>query len=372
MKERSVIVSVSTEEGAFFFKSEESRLNWAKGKRFLPRESVNNVTMDREGNFFASTLTEGVFLSNDEGKTWRLSNKGLHVRKVWTVEADRHQNGLVYAGTQYGHLFKSNNSGTSWEEVTGLYTAPNRENWGIDWGFGTTGLTIHTIKSDPHKKGRLYIVAAGNGTYRTDDDGETWRSLKSGIVESCPTLRYKFRPSIPSVEDKTAVEEHLNAVHSCTHKIALSSAKPGTIYQQNHCGVYVSTDSGNKWRDISRSDKDRHGFPIVITEGKRESLFVIPAYQGECKKHNSCIQGQIMVNRSDNDGKTWKTLSKGLPKGMHTVVLRDGMAQDSLDLPGVYFGTSTGELFWSIDLGETWKELANGLGRIQGVSAFAV
>lgn len=372
MKDSSVVVSVSTDGGAYFVKSDENRGKWSKGKRFLSGESVNNVAMGGEGRYFASTLTEGVFSSTNGGKTWNPSNRGLHVRKVWTVEVDKHQDGLLYAGTQYGHLFKSNNFGKTWEEVTGLHSALNRENWGIDWGFGTTGLTIHTIKSDPRKKGRLYIVAAGNGTYRTDDGGETWKSLKNGIIGSCPTVSDKSHPSIPTVEDKMAVKEHLNKVHSCTHKLALSSSKPGTIYQQNHCGVYSSTDSGNKWNDISNSKKDRHGFPIVLTDGKKESLFVVPAYQGECKKHNSCIQGQITVNRSDNGGKTWKTLSKGLPKGMHTVVLRDGMAQDSLDVPGVYFGTSTGELFGSTDLGETWNMVANGLGRIQGVSAFVI
>lgn len=370
MNDNNVTVSISTENGAYFLRSDENRKKWSKGKQFLAGESVNNVEMDKQGQFFASTLTEGVFSSRDGGKTWNPSSRGLNVRRVWTVEADEHQDGLLYAGTQYGHLFRSTNSGKNWEEVTGLYTAPNREKWGIDWGFGTTGLTIHTIKSDPNKKGRLYIIAAGNGTYRSDDSGETWKSLKSGIIESCPTIKQKKRPSIPKIGEPDEIAEHLNGVHSCSHKLALSGLKPGTIYQQNHCGVYASSDSGNKWKDISHSNADRHGFPIVVAEGKKESVFVIPAFQGECKKHNSCIKGQITVNRSDNGGKTWKSLNKGLPNGMHTVVLRDGMAADSLQEPGVYFGTSTGEVFGSIDLGESWVKIASGLGRIQGVSVF--
>ncbi len=364
MKDDTVIVSVSTVNGAYFFKSDENRKKWSKSKHFLTGESVNNVAMDRKGHFYASTLTEGVFSSKDKGKTWKLSNKGLHVRKVWTVEVDNHEDNVLYAGTQYGHLFKSNNSGSTWEDVTGLYTAPNRENWGIDWGFGTTGLTIHTIKSDPRKKGRLYIVASGNGTYRSDDSGETWKSLKNGITGSCPTQKGESRPSIPNDV------EHLNQVHSCTHKLALSRSKPGTIYQQNHCGVYASTDSGDKWTDISHSNEVRHGFPIVTVEGKRDSLFVVPAYQGSCKKHNSCIQGQITVERTEDGGKTWETFSEGLPKGNHAVVLRDGMTQDSMKEPGIYLGTTHGDLFGSTNSGETWAKVAGGLGRIQGVSAF--
>lgn len=370
MKDKSVVVSISTENGAYFLKSDEGRKKWTKSKRMLSGESVNNVTIDGDGRLFASTLTEGVFSSGDKGEKWKPSSRGLHVRKVWTVEADYHRDGVLYAGTQYGHLFRSENSGKSWDEVVGLHGAPSREKWGIDWGFGTTGLTIHTIKSDPNRRGRLYIVASGNGTYRTDDDGETWKSLKSGIIEACPIVRDESHPTIPTDGEADKIEEHLNMVHSCSHKLALSNAKPGTVYQQNHCGVYVSTNSGDKWKDISNSRTDRHGFPIVTTNGKKESVFVIPAFQGECKKHNSCIQGQIKVNRTEDGGKTWKTLSRGLPKGMHTVVLRDGMAQDGLREAGIYFGTSTGEVFGSRDNGESWNKLASGLGRIQGVSAF--
>jgi photosystem II stability/assembly factor-like uncharacterized protein len=372
MRNSTVVVSVSTENGAYFLKSDEERKRWSRGERLLPGESVNNVAIDGEGMLYASTLTEGVFLSGDKGKTWKPSNRGLHVRKVWTVEADRHQTGLLYAGTQYGHLFKSTNSGKSWDEVTGLYDAPNRDKWGIDWGFGTTGLTIHTIKSDPNRKGRIYIVAAGNGMYRTDDGGETWKSLKKGIVESCPIVNEKNPPTIPNADERKRVAEHLKSVHSCTHKIALSNTTSGTIYQQNHCGVYVSTDNGNNWQDISSSNQDRHGFPIIAAGRSKESVFVVPAYQGECKKHNSCIKGSIRVNRKESSGKGWKVLSNGLPREVHSVVLRDAMAEDSLDEPGIYFGTSSGNLFGSTDLGESWKKIASGMGRIQGVSSFVL
>lgn len=178
MKDNTVVVSVSTEKGAYFLKSDEWRNKWSRGQRFLSGESVNNIAIDGEGMLFASTLTEGVFKSSNNCKTRKPSNRGLHVRKVWTVEADKHHARLLYARTQYGHLFRSTNSGRFWEEVTGLYDASDRNKWGIDRGFGTTGLTIHTIKSDPHKRGRIYIVAAGNRTYRTDDSGDTWVSLK--------------------------------------------------------------------------------------------------------------------------------------------------------------------------------------------------
>jgi hypothetical protein len=43
------------------------------------------------------------------------------------------------------------------------------------------------------------------------------------------------------------------------------------------------------------------------------------------------------------------------------------MAIDALDTPGLYFGTSTGQVFASADEGETWTEIASYLPAIASV-----
>jgi hypothetical protein len=43
------------------------------------------------------------------------------------------------------------------------------------------------------------------------------------------------------------------------------------------------------------------------------------------------------------------------------------MTVDSSDTPGVYFGTSTGQVFASSDEGETWSEIASYLPSISSV-----
>jgi hypothetical protein len=53
-------------------------------------------------------------------------------------------------------------------------------------------------------------------------------------------------------------------------------------------------------------------------------------------------------------------------------VLREGMAIDTHDTPGVYFGTSTGQVFASADEGESWSELASYLPSITSVEVAIV
>ena len=57
--------------------------------------------------------------------------------------------------------------------------------------------------------------------------------------------------------------------------------------------------------------------------------------------------------RSENGGKSWRRLTKGFPKkhGYFTI-LRDAMDFDHLKTPGVYFGTTTGQLWLGREGGE--------------------
>ena len=66
-------------------------------------------------------------------------------------------------------------------------------------------------------------------------------------------------------------------------------------------------------------------------------------------------------------------MRKGLPQeDAHLGVLRQGMAIDQHDTPGLYFGTSTGQLFASADEGETWSEIASYLPSISSVDVAIV
>lgn len=362
------VVAVATTEGGYLLSSDSERRSWRKSK-VLKGESVNSFACNTDtGTIYAATLTDGVFQSKDAGRTWKPSSRGLNVRKVWTLEIDRRRPSRIYAGTHYGHLFRSDDGGTTWEEEVGLHTAPGRNEWGVDWALGTLGLCIHTVRVDPQKAGRVYLVASGNGAYRTDDGGKTWKRIRNGTQEGCPVGTWPEPPDLSQEKSQKALTQHLKEVHGCTHKIAVSSKNPEVLFQQNHCGVFESHDSGESWVDISAGNDVRHGFPIVLTENGSSAIFTVPAYQGICKKHNSCIRGQLAVYR--RTGGSWEKLTNGLPKGVHTCVLRDAMATDGKREPGVYIGTITGEVFGSLDSGSSWFPMMTGAGRVQGVNSF--
>ena len=83
--------------------------------------------------------------------------------------------------------------------------------------------------------------------------------------------------------------------------------------------------------------------------------------------------GQAAVWRTRDAGSKWQRLDKGLPQeGAHVGVLREAMAIDGYDDPGLYFGTSTGQVFASADEGDSWNEIAGYLPGIWSVEVAVV
>ena len=79
MKDDTVIISVSTVNGAYFFKSDENRKKWSKSKRFLTGESVNNVAMDGKRSLLCIHSDRGSILIKGQRK-----KLGNYLTRVFT------------------------------------------------------------------------------------------------------------------------------------------------------------------------------------------------------------------------------------------------------------------------------------------------
>ena len=70
---------------------------------------------------------------------------------------------------------------------------------------------------------------------------------------------------------------------------------------------------------------------------------------------------------------SWDALGKGLPQDNAFMgIYREGMAMDSLNPAGIYFGTNTGKLFNSDNEGDSWRVLADNLPPIYSVSTAVI
>ena len=71
--------------------------------------------------------------------------------------------------------------------------------------------------------------------------------------------------------------------------------------------------------------------------------------------------GHAAVWRTRDAGSSWQRLDKGLPSEQRAPrrAARGDDDRRRTRCPGLYFGTSTGQLFASADEGESWSEIAS-------------
>jgi hypothetical protein len=97
--------------------------------------------------------------------------------------------------------------------------------------------------------------------------------------------------------------------------------------------------------------------PAIVFWGA--TLYIVPV---ESEEFRCTPEGRLRVYRTRNGGDSWEALTRGLPqKDAYETVLRDGLATDSLEPAGIYFGTRSGRLYGSRDEGRQWEKIVEGL-----------
>ena len=351
-----VEILVGTRKGAFILESDATRRDWRLRGPFCQNWPTHDFVRATDGTLFAAGgntwYGPSVWRSADNGETWTQSSAGLTYGddedKVTTIWKLTPTDGALYAGVEPAGLFRSSDGGQTWSHVAGLREHPSRP----EWQPGNGGLCLHSIVTHPTDPNRLWVGISAVGTFETTDGGKTWATRNKGV-------RADFVPGPPP------------EFGQCVHKLRLHPDKPEWLYQQNHCGVYRSDDGGREWTDLSAGLPSEFGFPLVIHPHDPKTIYVIPHSGPEAGRQ--MIDGKAAVWRSRDRGDTWQRLDAGLPQsGAYLTVLREAMAVDSLNQPGVYFGTSTGQVFGSADEGEHWRLLADFLPDIWSVETAVV
>jgi len=293
-----------------------------------------------------------VWRSEDLGETWSHSSEGLtygddgpKLKTVWNVTA---HDGVVYAGVEPAGLFRSADQGRTWEHVTGLTNHPTR----VEWQPGNGGLILHSIVPHRTDQERLWVGISSVGAFETRDGGATWETRNTGV-------RAGFNPD-PYPE-----------FGQCVHKMVMAADGGEHLYQQNHCGVYRSHDGGRKWDEITAGLPSEFGFPMAAHPRDPLTAWTIPLNGAD--RGRFMPDAQAAVWRTHDGGDSWIRASEGLPDHDAFVgVLREAMAVDGLDPVGVYFGTSTGQVYGSADEGQTWALIADNLPPVWSVEAAVV
>ncbi|HEY9281903.1 MAG TPA: hypothetical protein VIP46_00465 [Pyrinomonadaceae bacterium] len=233
-----------------------------------------------------------------------------------------------YVAVASGGVWKTTNNGATWTPV-----------------FDREGsYSIGTVVLDPKNPLTVWVgtgennsqrsVSYGDGVYRSDDGGKTWRNL--GLKAS----------------------EHIS-------KIVIDPRDSNTVYVAaqgplwgpgGDRGLYKTTDNGKTWKRILEISENT-GVTDVVQDPNNPDTLYASAYQR--RRHVwTLINGgpESAIHKSTDGGATWTRLRAGLP----TVDMgRIGLAISPVDSNVIYATVEAadrrGGIYRSSDRGGSWE-----------------
>lgn len=340
---------------------------------------------------------DGVFLTQDSGKTWTGLDKGLGNPETWSLAYDDSSPPILYAGTDGGGVFRNPSGKPPWKAVnTGLRAVDVRDlavaagsgavlyaatygngvlkslNAGTTWktqqGGFPSGEFVDAVATHPTLPSVVYAGTISSQVWKSVDGGKKWKSASGGIVAPC-VFDLAIDPSAPDTlyagscgggvykttnggAQWTAVNTGLVSSHILS--LALAPSAPQTIYAATHnAGVYKSTNGGATWSAAN-------GSPGLSQFASVSGLWVHPT-----NPNQALASVSLGVFRTVNGGATWTqvtglTHSSGYPEAIVSDFASDPTAPDTVYAAAeVQFGTPE---FWGVfkstNGGASWTALS--------------
>ena len=351
---------VGTRKGAFTITADADREAWTTSDATYLGHVVLHVMADpREPDRILMAARTGhlgptVFRSADGGETWTEASRppafragdvhGRAVRHVfWLTPGPPDEPGMWYAGASPQGLFRTGDHGDTWEPVDGWNDHPDWATW-AEWPDveGTPdGSMLHSINIDPRDRRHLYIGLSGGGVFESTDGGADWHPLNGGCAAD-----FLPDPEVPFGHDP--------------HCVRLHPRRPDRLYMQNHCGIYRIDRPADRWVRIGDNmprDVGDIGFPIELHPRDPDTAWVFPM-DGTDVWPRTSPDGRPAAYVTHDAGASWERCDDGLPERGWFTVKRQAMCTDDHDPVGVYFGTTSGEVWASLDEGRSWRQIA--------------
>lgn len=355
---------VGTRKGLFRYAHTND--NWAvTGTAFLG-DPVTMVLPSRDGQTVYVALDLGHFgtklhVSRDGGETFeeletpkypekpegevdldpfKKTERNWSLKMIWALEEGTpDQEGRLWCGTIPGGLFRSDDGGASWTFMRTLWDQPARKTHWFGGGFDDPG--IHSIIVDPADGDHVLVGVSCGGVWRTRDGGETWEQTADG-------MRAEYTPE----------EAALDPDSQDPHRIVSCAADPKVLWCQHHNGIFRSLDFGATWVEVEDVEPSVFGFAVAVHPRDPQTAWFVPGIKDERRYPKD---GKFLVNQTVDGGATFRSLRNGLPNGpSYDLVFRHALDVDPQG-ERLVLGSTTGNLWLSDDLGDTFQQLSGTL-----------
>lgn len=244
-----------------------------------------------------------------------------------------------YVAVGSGGVWKTENAGTTWTPLfdkqsvysTGCITI-DQENPNIIW-----------VGTGENVGGRH--VGFGDGIYRSNDGGETWKNV--GLKESQHISKIIIHPSNSNI---------------------IWAAVQGPLWNKGgDRGLYKSIDNGKNWRKVLGNNEWTGVTDLVLDPRNPDRM-----YAATWQRHRNVASymgggPNTAIYRSEDGGENWSKLSNGLPKSnMGKIGLTISPQKPDVVYAAVELDRTKGGIFRSDNRGEKWIKMSDAVSGATG------
>jgi photosystem II stability/assembly factor-like uncharacterized protein len=281
----------------------------------LPGSKAQCLALDPHylGTIYAGSFGNGVWKSTDSGATWQ----DLHFPQpnVFSLAVSV-VDGTIYAGCEPSMLFHSKDEGKTWHELAALRSIPSAPTW----SFPPRPWTSHVrwIAPNPHEANLLIVGIELGGLMYSDDGGQTW-------------------------------SDHRPNAQRDVHALAWHPHTKGRAYEAGGGGPAWSRDGGKTWERLERGLDWHYTWGLALDYDDPDCWY-ISASPGPREAHAGSGNALAHIYRWQSE--SWQILQGGLPDPLRA------LPYAITNKPGeLYAGLAGGTLYASYDKGDTWKPI---------------
>jgi len=311
----------------------------------MPITQFYKVTVDYDEPFY--NIYGGTQDNNTQGGPSRTDNVHGIRNSDWfvTVFADGHQSAadptnpdIIYSEWQKGNLVR-------YDRTTGeiIYIQPqpaaDEESDRFNWDS--------PILISPYDSARLYF--ASQRVWRSDNRGDSWQAISGDLSHGQDRMKLPMMGRVWSYD--SAWDLMAMSQYGTITSLSESPVVEGLLYAGTDDGrIQVSENGGDDWRAIERLPDVPAGF---FVNDIKADLFDADTVYVVVDDHKSGDYAPYIL-KSTNRGKSWRSISEGLPE--RHVAWR--LVQDHVN-PELLFAATEFGVFFTVG-GDVWTKLSGG------------